>query len=175
MITLILIVVAILIIGFLLFAASRPDTMKVERTISIDAKAHDIFPHIANFHKWTAWSPYEKLDPDMVRTYGGSEKGKGATYEWTGNTKVGAGRMEITDTEPSKINIKLEFVRPMKATNPTEFTLADHDGRTEVTWSMSAKQQLIGKIMCIFMSLDNLVGRDFEKGLKNLKNLCENK
>ncbi|MBN8752480.1 MULTISPECIES: SRPBCC family protein [Variovorax] len=171
--TITLIVVAA-IAALLIFAATRPDTFRVERTARINAPAEKIFPLIDDFHRWGTWSPYEKLDPDMQRSFGGSASGKGATYAWESKGKAGAGRMEITESTPSsKIAINLDFTRPMEGHNVAEFTLQPQGDATQVTWSMHGPSPFVAKLMGIFFNMDQMIGKDFETGLANLKTATE--
>jgi carbon monoxide dehydrogenase subunit G len=173
----ILIVVAILavaVVAILAYAATRPDTFRVQRSTNIKAPADKIFPFINDFHTWTAWSPYEKRDPEMKRTFGGAPSGKGATYAWDGNKNVGAGHMEILDAPaPSRVTIKLDFSRPFEGHNTAEFTLEPQGDTTKVTWAMHGPAVFIGKVMGIFIDMDNMIGKDFEAGLTSLKSLAE--
>jgi hypothetical protein len=138
----------------------------VTRNALIPAAPSDIFPFVNNFHEWTKWSPWEAVDPKLNRTYSGNESGVGAKYAWSGNNKAGSGTMEIVGSEePRKINIRLEFTKPMKAVNPTSFTLVPEGDGTRVTWTMTGENKGLGKIFALFMNMDKLVGRDFEKGL----------
>lgn len=174
MIKKILIALALAIAALLGYAATRPDTFRVERSVVVQAPAAQIYPLIADFHRWTAWSPYEHLDPAMKRTYGGAESGVGATYAWDGNNKIGAGRMEITEaTPPSKIGIKLDFLRPFEASNIAEFTLAPEGSGTRVTWAMQGPANFMSKLMGTLFDMDKMVGKDFETGLATLKTLGE--
>lgn len=158
----------------LAYAATKPDTFTVQRSLNIKAPPDRIFALINDFRGWTAWSPYEKRDPDLKRTYSGAQSGKGAAYAWEGNKNIGAGRMEITDTAPaSKIVIALDFLWPFKAQNTAEFTLAPQGDTTNVTWAMHGPNLYIGKVMSTFMSMDKMVGKDFEDGLVNLKAVAE--
>jgi hypothetical protein len=163
-------VVVILIAALLGFAETKPDTFSVQRSASIKAPPEKIFALINDFHSWNSWSPYEKLDPKMKRAYNGAVNGKGAVYEWDGNNRVGKGRMEILDTSPpSKVTIKLDFVKPFEAHNIAEFTLDGKGDSTNVTWSMHGPNPYIAKVMSIFFNMDNMIGKDFESGLANLK------
>ncbi len=167
-------VVAASVVGVLGYAATRPDTFHVQRSISIEAPAAKVFPHVNDFHKWTAWSPWEKLDPNLKRTYSGAESGKGAVYAWAGNSDVGKGRMEILEAAaPAKIDIKLNFTEPFEEETSTVFTFAPEGKATTVTWTMDGRNQFIGKLMSVFMDMDKMVGKDFETGLANLKTLAE--
>ena len=167
-------VIAVAIAALLIFAATRPDTFRVERTARIEAPAEKIFPLIDDFHRWEAWSPYEKLDPGMKRTFGGAPAGQGATYAWEGNDKAGAGRMEIAESTPSsKIAIKLDFIKPFEGHNVAEFTLQPQGDATQVTWAMHGPSPYIAKLMGIFFNMDQMIGKDFETGLANLKTASE--
>jgi hypothetical protein len=168
------IVVVVLLAALLLFATTKPDTFRVERTANIQAPPEKVFALINDLHSWGYWSPWEKLDPNMKRTYSGAASGKGAAYAWEGNRKVGAGRMEITDTSaPSKVTIQLDFIKPFEGHNVAEFTLEPQGGSTKVTWAMYGPNNYIAKVMCIFVSMDSVIGKDFETGLANLKTAAE--
>lgn len=169
----ILAVVVALIGAALIYASTRPDTFRLARSTAVNAPPEAIYPMIADFHRWTEWSPYETLDADLKRSYGGAENGVGATYAWEGK-KAGAGRMEIVDvTPPNLISIKLDFTKPFKASNMAEFSMRPEAGGTAVTWSMTGKQNLMSKVMGLFFSMDTFVGRDFETGLANIKRNAE--
>jgi hypothetical protein len=173
MLTTVVVIVVVLILAFLAVAASRSDTFRVQRSTSVNAPPAKVFPYINDFHRWEAWSPYEKLDPAMKKTYSGASSGNGAVYEWSGNNKAGQGRMEITDSAPEKIQIKLDFFRPFRANNLAEFALEPRGGTTYVTWSIDGPRPFIAKAMSVFINMDRLVGKDFEVGLANLKRLAE--
>ena len=150
------------------------DTYTVQRSATLAAPPAEIYPHIVDFHKWGAWSPWDELDPEMHKTFSGPDSGVGAFYSWAGNRKVGEGSMEIKGVEePSSVKIALEFFKPFKARNKTEFTLQPVGDGTEVTWTMMGRKTLMTRIMGIFRSMDAMVGPDFEKGLSRLKNVVE--
>jgi uncharacterized protein YndB with AHSA1/START domain len=174
MVKTIAIVIVVLIVvplaAILIFATTKPDTFRIQRATSIKAPPDKIFPLIADFHGWGAWSPYEKLDPAMKRTFSGAANGKGAVYEWESDGKAGKGRMEITDAPaPSKVAIKLDFFKPFETHNIAEFTLEPKGGATDVTWAMYGPNLYIAKVMSIFFNMDRMIGKDFETGLANLK------
>jgi uncharacterized protein YndB with AHSA1/START domain len=170
----ILIVVVVLVAAVLIYAATKPDQFRIQRTASISAPAEKIFPLINDFHTWSVWSPWEKLDLAMKKTHSGAPQGKGAVLEWDGNKDVGTGRMEVLESIPSsKILIKLDFLKPFEAHNQAEFTLAPNTGSTQVTWAMYGPQPYIVKVMSLFCSMDKMVGGQFEKGLADLKALAE--
>jgi uncharacterized protein YndB with AHSA1/START domain len=168
------IVLALAIAIVLVLAATKPATFSVQRVTSIKAPAEKIFPLINDFHQWKSWSPYENRDPGMKRSYSGAANGKGAVYGWEGNKNVGSGRMEILDaTQPSKIVIKLDFFAPIEGHNTAEFTMLPQNDGTLVTWLMHGPASFMSKVMQVFMNLDRMIGKDFEAGLVNLKNLSE--
>ena len=173
-IAIIAIVLAVGIAGVLVFALTKPDTFRVERSLAVKAPAGAIYPQVADFHRWTGWSPYENRDPAMKRSFGGSEEGKGATYAWDGNNNVGAGRMEILEANgPSKLRIKLDFERPFEGHNTAEFTFVPQGDATLVTWAMYGPAPFMSKIMQVFINMDSMIGKDFEAGLVSLKKLAE--
>jgi len=168
------IAVLVLVAGVLLFAATKPDVFRVERAASIKAPPEKIFAVINDFGRWSAWSPYEKKDPAMKRTRSGPASGKGAVYAWEGNSEVGAGRMEITDSSaPARVVLNLDFTRPFEAHNVVEFTLEGKGEATKVTWAMRGPVPYLAKIAHVFFDMDKMVGRDFEAGLANLKAISE--
>jgi hypothetical protein len=168
------VVVVVLIAAVLVYAATKPDTFRIERTASIEAPPEKLFAIINDLHNWDAWSPYEKLDPSMKKTLGGAASGKGAVYEWDGSSKVGAGRMEIVESSPpSQVKMKLDFFRPFAAHNTAEFTLRPTGDATDVTWALYGPSPYISKLMSVFFSMDGMVGSAFEEGLGNLKRLAE--
>lgn len=173
-ITIIAVIIAIAIAVVLILAATKPNTLRVQRVTSIRAPADKIFPMINDFHQWRGWSPYENKDPAMQRTYEGSASGKGAVYAWDGNKNVGSGRMEILEASvPSKITIKLDFFKPFEGHNTAEFTMLPQGDVTNLTWTMSGPAAFMSKLIQVFMNMDHMIGRDFEAGLANLKKLAE--
>ncbi len=169
------IVLVVLIAGVLLFATTKPDTFTVQRSATIKAPPEKIFAVLNDFHRWTDWSPWEKLDPAMKRTLGGPANGKGATYAWAGNSQAGQGRMEIIESAPSsKVGIQLDFIKPFEGHNVAEFTLTPQgDNSTQVNWAMRGPTPFVSKLMQVFVSIDTMIGKDFEEGLANLKKLTE--
>jgi hypothetical protein len=166
-------VLVALVAALLLFAATRPDSFSVERRIVVQAPPEKIQPFIADFHRWADWSPWEGLDPAMKRTFGGPPAGVGATYAWQGNKDVGSGRMEVQAVEPDKVRIQLDFIEPFEGHNMTDFMLAPKDGGTEVRWVMSGPAPFISKLIGVFVSMDAMIGKDFDKGLAQLKVAAE--
>ena len=173
-IAIVAVVLAVAIAAVLVLAATKPNTLRVQRAISIKAPAERIFPLINDFHQWITWSPYEDKDPAMKRTFSGADTGKGAVYAWDGNKNVGSGRMEILDTSvSSKIVIKLDFFKPFEGHNTAEFTMLPQGDVTNLMWTMTGPAVLMTKVMQVFINMDHMIGRDFEVGLANLKKLVE--
>jgi len=173
MFMIILIVVVVLIVAVLAFAATRPGTFKLERVATIKASPERILALINDFRQWIVWSPWEELDLALERSYSGAASGPGAVYAWQGNSKVGQGRMEIMASSPSATTIKLDFIKPFEAHNIAVFTLTPQGNSTTVTWAMHGPNSYMAKLMHLFFNMDKLVGRDFERGLANLKAAAE--
>lgn len=151
-----------------------PETsFRVARSTVVSAPPEKAHALVADFREWAAWSPWEKLDPSMKKTLSGASKGKGAVYEWDGNGKVGKGRMEIVESSPERIAIKLDFFRPFEAHNVAEFSFDRDGGGVKVTWAMTGPLTPMGKVMHLFSSMDAMVGKDFEAGLAALKAAAE--
>jgi len=168
------IVIIVLVAAVLVLAAFRPDTFHVQREASIKAPPDKIFALVNDFSRWGAWSPWEKKDPAMKRTFSATTSGKGATYAWEGNKDVGQGRMEIAESvPPSKIVLNLDFVKPFEAHNLVVFTLEPKGDATNVTWAMQGDSPYFAKIIQLFVNMDKMVGADFETGLANLKAAAE--
>jgi uncharacterized protein YndB with AHSA1/START domain len=173
-IAIVAIVLGVAVAIVLILAATKPGSFSVERSTSVKAPPEKIFPWINDFHQWKSWSPYETKDPAMKRSYSGAASGKGAVYGWEGNKNVGSGRMEILDASmPSKIVIKLDFFTPFEGHNTAEFTMLPQGDATNVTWLMHGPASFMSKVMQVFMNLDHMIGKDFEAGLVNLKNITE--
>jgi uncharacterized protein YndB with AHSA1/START domain len=174
----IIVVIAVVLVlalaTVLILAERKPDTLRVTRATSIKAPAETIFPLINDFHQWGDWSPYEHKDPAMKRSYSGAESGKGAVYAWDGNNNVGSGRMEILETRaPSRIVIKLDFIKPFEGHNTAEFTMLPQGDATNLAWTMVGPAPFMSRLMQVFIDLDRMIGKDFEAGLANLKKLTE--
>ena len=164
----------LLVVTLLIYAATKPDTFRVQRTVSINAPPNKVFGLINDFHTWASWSPWEKKDLAMKKTHSGAPQSKGAMLEWDGNKDVGTGGMEVLESVPaSKIAIKLDFLKPFEAHNQAEFTLTSNASSTQVTWAMYGPQPFMMKVMDIVMNMDKMVGQDFEAGLANLKAVAE--
>ena len=174
MLHIILIAIAAIVVLFLIIAAMQPSEFRVTRLAKINAPPEKVFPHVNDLHQWEAWSPWAKMDPACKNTYEDPPAGTGASFAWAGNKKVGEGRMTITESRPADlIRIRLEFLKPFKATNTAEFTFQPEAGQTVVTWSMFGKNNFMGNAFGLIMNYDKMVGGDFEKGLASLKSIAE--
>jgi hypothetical protein len=173
MLTWILAIIVIAVLAVLGLAASKPNSFRVVRETLIKAPPEKVLVLINDFREWPKWSPWEKLDPAMTRTLSGPASGTGSVYEWTGNKKVGQGRMEILGVTASGVDIDLQFMAPWKAHNKTVFALTTKDGGTAVNWAMSGASPFMFKLMGLFMNMDNMIGKDFEKGLTAMKQAAE--
>jgi hypothetical protein len=168
----ILIAIVVVLLGY---AATKPNTIRYARGTRIDAPPDRVTALINDFRKWIAWSPWEKRDPELKRTFSGNAAGVGAVYAWEGNKNVGSGRMEIVESTPTKIRIKLDFIKPFAANNIAEFTFTPQGSATDVHWTMTGPNLFIGKVMSIFMDFDKMIGKDFESGLAAMKAAAESK
>jgi uncharacterized protein YndB with AHSA1/START domain len=169
----ILYILILAVIALLIYAATRPKNFRLERSTVIKAPPDKVFGLIQDFKQWTGWSPWENIDADLKRTYSGTPSGVGTIYEWLGK-KTGQGRMEITEAKPGqRVSLKLDFIKPFKAHNITDFDLTPQDGGTKVSWAMHGPLNLIQRVMHIFFNMEKMVGPDFEKGLANMKAVAE--
>ncbi|WP_394824692.1 SRPBCC family protein [Pendulispora albinea] len=170
----ILLGLAAVAVVFVLVVSTRPSTFHVERSVTVAAPAERAFAQVNDFHEWTGWSPYEKLDPQLRRTYEGAPAGVGAIYAWAGNGKAGEGRMTIEASDaPSRIAINLEFIEPFAATDTATFTFVPTAEGTKVTWAIDGTNNFVSKAFSLFMDMDKLIGGDFEAGLASLKAIAE--
>jgi uncharacterized protein YndB with AHSA1/START domain len=168
------IIIIVAIAAILIFAAMQPDSFRVQRSATIKAPPEKVFAQINDFHRWEAWSPWEKIDPAVKRNYSGTESGKGAVYGWEGNNEIGQGRMEVIESTPSsKLLVKIEFIKPFAAINTVEFNLAQNGENTTVTQAMYGPSPFISKLMGLFFSMDKMVGGKYEEGLASLKTIAE--
>lgn len=170
----VLALIVIILVGFCIVVAMQPAEFKVTRSATFNAPAAAVFEQVNDFHKWEAWSPWAKIDPNMKTTYSGSPSGPGAGYSWVGNDDVGEGKMTITQSHPiDHIAVDLEFIKPFAAKNVTEFMFKQNGDKTDVTWTMTGRNNFMLKAFCLVINMDKLVGSDFEKGLAQLKSVVE--
>ncbi len=167
-------VAVIAVAGILGYAAMQPDDFRIARSTAIKAPPEKIYPLMSDFRRSAEWSPYEKKDPNMKRSFSGAASGKGAIYSFDGNSDVGTGRLEITDaTPPSKVVLRLDMVKPFEGSNIIEYSILPKGDGSEVIWSMHGQQPLLAKAICLFFNMDKMVGADFEQGLASLKSVAE--
>lgn len=174
MLTYLLLGIAILMGLLVIVVATRPAEFRYERSATMNALPSEVFAQVNNFHNWEAWSPWAKRDPNAKTAYEGPETGEGAKFSWSGNNEVGAGKMIIIESTPDKIvALRLEFLRPMKAINTAEFVFNPVGDQTQVTWSMFGKNSFVGKAFGMIVDCDKMIGKDFEQGLANLREIVE--
>jgi uncharacterized protein YndB with AHSA1/START domain len=174
MLNLILIGLLAIIVLFLIVVASRHTDFRISRSASIAAPPDIVFEHFNDLHKWNAWSPWARMDPNARQTFAGPPAGVGASYAWAGNKKVGEGRMTITEAQPAeRVLMRLEFFKPFTATHITEFTFKPEGDQTAATWSMTGKNSFVGKAITLIMNCDKMIGGQFEQGFANLKSIVE--
>jgi hypothetical protein len=154
--------------------ALQPSEFRIARSATIAAPAPPLFQQVNDFHNWQHWSPWEGRDPAMKRAFEGAPAGAGAVYRWDGNKEVGTGSMTITESRPSElVRIRLEFLKPFRATSTAEFTFKPQGDGTAVTWSMTGHNNLMAKALHLFLNMDKMVGDDFERGLAQMKQIAE--
>jgi hypothetical protein len=170
----ILIALVILVAGFAGVVAMQPSEFKVERTATIAAPPANVFQHVDDLHKWDAWSPWAKLDPNAKVGFEGPPAGKGAVFTWSGNDKIGEGRMTVVESRPAElVKVDVNFVKPFEGAAQSQFTFKPEGNQTAVTWTMTGEHNFIGKAMCLIMNGQKMMGGEIEKGLSNLKAAAE--
>lgn len=166
----ILLGLAAILVVLLIVVALQPADFRISRSAVIAAPPPIVFEQVNDYHKWEAWSPWAKMDPNAKNSFDGPASGVGSKFSWAGNNEVGEGSMRITESKPNeRVVMDLVFLKPFAATNTTEFTLKPEGNGTAVTWAMSGKNGFMGKTVGLFMNCDKMVGTQFEKGFENLK------
>ncbi|MBI2510865.1 MAG: SRPBCC family protein [Opitutae bacterium] len=174
MIKKILLVLALILVGVAILAAFQPSTYRIERSVSVAATPAALFPRLNDLHQTHEWSPWKALDPNATYTFEGPAAGVGASQSWSGNSDVGAGRQTIVESRSNElVRLRLEFFKPMAGVSDAQFTLKPAGDHTVVTWSMSGENNYLGKVFCLFMNQDKMIGGEFEKGLATLKRTSE--
>jgi hypothetical protein len=172
MLTNILIILAVIVVGFVVIVGLRPSDFSVSRSAAIGAPPDAVFPQVNNLHNWEAWSPWAKIDPTAKSTYEGPPAGVGAVFGWSGNNKIGEGRMTIIESRPNElVRFKLDFLRPFKGTNTAEFSFKSERNQTQVTWTTTGRYGFIPKVFGLFINCDKMMGDQFEKGLAQLNSV----
>ena len=174
MLKIIVISIIVIISAILIYAATKPDTFRVERSATIKASPEKLFPFINDFHNWPSWSAWDKKDPAMKTAYSGATSDKGAVYEWNGNRNVGSGKLEIIESiASSRVLVKLDFITPFEGHNKATFTLNPVAEGTKIVWVMDGPMAFIPKVFSIFASMDKMIGKDFEDSLEGLRSVAE--
>jgi len=162
------------VVAILAIAGTRPSAYHVERSATMSAPPAVVHLIVNDFHKFPEWSPWQKIDPNVKTSIGGSGVGPGSSFSWVGNNKVGEGRMTITSTSPpNDVAMKLDFIKPYTSTCDVNFHIQPEGNGSKVTWAMDGNSNLMEKVMTLFLSMDSMVGKDFDRGLANLKQLSE--
>lgn len=170
----ILLAIVLLVGGFLAYVAAQPAEYRVARSATINAPPDAVFAQVNDFHNWQKWSPWAELDPNAKVTFEGPAAGVGAVFKWSGNDDVGEGSMTLIESRPHEfVHIDLKFVRPFEDSADVTFSLHPQGEQTAVTWAMSGKNNFFGKLVCLFMDMDQMIGADYEKGLAQLKAVVE--
>jgi hypothetical protein len=170
----ILLALAAIVVIFLIVVALQPADFRVERNATIGAPTSNVFAEVNDLHKWDAWSPWAKLDQNAKIAFEGPEAGQGAAMSWSGNDKVGEGKMTIVESKPDEaVKLKVDFVKPFEGTSNSEFTFKPTGDQTAVTWAMSGHHNFIEKAFCLVMNGKKMIGDDMEKGLAQMKSVAE--
>jgi len=173
MVRLLVVVVVVVIVALLAYAAIQPGRFQIRRSIRIHAPPDRVFSLINDFEQFNRWNPWLKKDPTTKGTYGEKTSGPGARYAWD-SAKIGSGEMTVVEsTAPAKVALKLDFVRPFEAHNDAEFSISPDGDGSQVSWTMTGPSPLLSRVMQIFISMEKMVGPDFEAGLAALKALAE--
>ena len=170
----ILLIIALIAAVIFLVVWMQPDNFCITRSTSISAPAQRVFDQVNNLHRWDGWSPWVKLDPNARTTFEGPPAGVGAVMRWDGNRNLGAGSMTVIESKTAElVRFRLDFLRPFKATHMGEFAFFQNDMQTHVSWSMTGKNSFLGKLINLVMNCDKMVGKQFDKGLADLKMVAE--
>lgn len=169
----ILLAVVAVVVLFLAFAATRPSEFTVVRSLSVAAPPGVAYGHVQDFTKWVAWSPWEKMEPNVQHTYSDPPSGLNATTTWKGD-KTGEGAMKITGVKPGEhLDIQLDFLKPFPSSSQVAFDFMPEGAGTKVTWTMKGHNDLMGKIFGLFVNMDEMLGKDFDDGLRGIKQVSE--
>ena len=160
-------------LGLIAFVASRPPHSHIERSAVVSGTPAVVFARVNTMKSFPLWSPWERFDPDMSRTFTGPDEGVGSSYRWSGNDKIGEGKLTITESRPGEAVVgKLEFIRPLVSESTVTLTIKEASATTStVTWAMDGENDFMQKAASAFMDMDKAVGLDFDFGLQNLEKL----
>ncbi len=171
------VVLVLVYFGMALLAAAiilQPDRFSVTRAAVMAAPPQQVFPHINELRKWEAWSPWARLDPAAQIVYAGPPAGEGASFEWRGDKKAGAGRMTVVESRPfERVRLNLEMRKTFSASHDVVFLLTPEAGeRTMVAWTQSGRNTLMSKAINLLTNREKRLGDQFERGLSNLDAVC---
>jgi hypothetical protein len=159
------IVILVFTVGLIL-----PKTVEIERSIEIEKPVDQIFTQVSNLKNMSTWSPWREYDPDMIITFEGEDGKVGSVYKWTGNNNVGSGDMKVTHIiENERVDLQLNFIEPYASTSNVYFTFADNLGNTLVTWGYHEKAPIPKNLMMVLFGVKKMLSKEFDKGLRNLK------
>jgi len=165
---------AVVILGIVAYAALQSADYQVSREIVVKASPEAVFPYINSSKKSNEWMPWAASDPEMKMTHSGPEEGVGSKSNWESKGKMGTGEAEIVESQPNQsVKTKLTYLKPMEMSQIAEVSLTPSAEGTLVRWSVAGRNDLIGRVVCLFMNMDKMVGGEFEKGLANLKRMVE--
>ena len=157
------------IVVFLIVAATRPASFRVERSATLAASPAALFEQVNDLRKFTVWNPFMKLDPNVKNTFSGPDSGVGAVCSWEGNSDIGAGSCTIIESKPSElVRCRMDWKRPLEGTSTVDFTFKPEGDKTVVTWAMYGRNNFMGKVVSLFMDSEKMCGPQFEQGLVNL-------
>lgn len=168
-----LIIIVLAVVGVLIAGLIMPKDYEVNRTVAIEADARIVSDHIKSLENMQAWSPWADYDTNMVVSYEGPNGAVGSKSSWSGNEDVGSGSQEVTLITPERIELKLVFVTPFPDSCDVYFDILEKDDVTSVTWGIKGHMAFPMNAMALFMSMDDMMGKDFEKGLSQLKEKAE--
>lgn len=162
--------VAAILVVFLIYVATRPNTFHYEVSDIIDAPVEKVFPFLSDLKKGGEWSPFERVDPNLVKEFVGESDRVGAKLIFKGNKEAGAGSIEITEIALNeRVRLRLIMTEPMKAENDIEYSVIDVNGKTKFTWVMSGEVGFLGKLVNVIIDCEKMIVDQFHRGISNLK------
>jgi hypothetical protein len=166
--------VLLVVVALLLFAATKPNSFRVQRSITIHASQEKVFSLINDLHSWDSWSEDNAGNGTVQKIHSGPASGVGAAAEWNGSGRAGAAKMLITESvAPSKVSVEVDWLKPFVAHNLNEFTIQAQGDDTQLTWSILTSNQYAMKLVGVFFDIESQFGQHMESGLKNLKSVAE--
>jgi len=168
-------ILAIVVLLVIILALAAPKAYTLSRSIIIDRPIEEVFQYLKLIKNQNEWSPWKKKDPNMTQEFVGEDGKVGFISKWIGNNDVGEGEQEImTIIENESIETQLRFFKPWKSQSiGTLLVDKVEDVKTMVTWGFSGKNPIPFNIFMLFYNMDKTVGKDFEEGLNDLKQVLE--